>query len=536
MLRCWRIQPRNVLCNVLNYSSISSRSSSSFVDDAVQLASEYPSDFTLQYPPRREYYKELYRTDSNPCYFHDVLKEKDKWTVFNNSHNLPLTSYQKEVMLYCHIPFCEHKCFYCNFAVDTRTNQNQLHDVYVNYMIEGLSRLKDVILPSNGKSQITMSGIDIGGGTPTILEAKTLSRFLDALRPIRDNCTHPFPLSIETTPAIASNHIDRLYALKEGGVDRVSMGLQSTDDDLLSTMNRGKETTLSSTAVKNIQDVGFKRFSVDVIFGLPNQQMKHWKNDLQRIVDMDMNIVTTYDCLYRGKGRAMTKNNSVPSPEAYGEFYDYGYEFLTKNGFYAPYGSVNFCKYEGETGTSAYFEGRLLDGLQFIGLGNYASSVFDDKWWFAPYSVDQWIHDIDNCEENNSKDPIERLGSYLPLGDCYTLPLEERAAKYILLSLSFGMIDPKRFYNVFNKDIHCIYPDSFQYAIDNEWIWQDSDGIYYIVPGQFKNMSKIRSLFYSSNAISWLKNIRDHPQEQYRHRIKALKEKKQQKSSITESV
>ena len=87
-----------------------------------------------------------------------------------------------------------------------------------------------------------------------------------------------------------------------------------------------------------------------------------------------------------------------------------------------------------------------------------------------------------------------------------------------------------------NKDIHCIYPDSFQYAIDNEWIWQDSDGIYYIVPGQFKNMSKIRSLFYSSNAISWLKNIRDHPQEQYRHRIKALKEKKQQKSSITESV
>merc|ERR1712232_145789 len=49
-------------------------------------------------------------------------------------------------------------------------------------------------------------------------------------------------------------------------------------------------------------------------------------------------------------------------------------------------------------------------------------------------------------------------------------------------------------------------------------------------------MSKIRSLFYSSNAISWLKNIRDHPQEQYRHRIKALKEKKQQKSSITESV
>mgnify|MGYP005995338779 CR=1 FL=1 len=502
---------------------VNSSAHNQHIKEAILLATEYPSDFTLQYPPRREYYKELYRTPGEPKYLHQVIGDS---TILNNKVHYPLTDYDKKLLLYCHIPFCEHKCFYCNFAVDTRTNQNQLHDLYVSHMIEGLKRIQCTLFDKN--NGLEMSGIDIGGGTPTILEARTLSRFLEALRPIRDACTHPNPLSIETTPAIASKHMDRLYALKEGGVDRVSMGMQSTDDDLLTQMNRGKEATLSSQAVKNIQQVGFKRFSVDVIFGLPNQMMKHWRNDLQRVVDLGIDIVTTYDCLYRGKGRAMTKKSSIPSPEAYGEFYDYGYQFLTSHGFKAPYGSVNFSRHEGETGTSAYFEGRLLDGLQFLGLGNYASSVYAEKWWFAPYSVDQWQQDISDFPEGLPNDDVHQLSEYFPLGDCYTLPLAERAAKYILLSLSFGIIDPARFYHIFSMNIHEVYHESLQFAVAQNFIWlDDSSDCYYIVPGQFKNMPKLRALFYSHNAIKWLQNVRDNPRDQFKHRLQAAKAKQE---------
>jgi len=482
--------------------------------DSIYLASEHPSDFTIQYPPRREYFKESFRNPAHPKYFDEILK------------NDPIsfsTDYQRKLLLYCHIPFCEHKCFYCNFSVDTRSNQHNLHDIYIDTMIQGLEALNGYV--SQDKHAFQLRGIDIGGGTPTILSAENLQKFLAALKPLRDKCDHSYPLSIETTPAIASKYLDRLEALKAGGVDRVSMGMQSTDDALLEFMNRGKEATLSTKAVRNLQSIGFKRLSVDIIFGLPNQQLKHWQNDLEQIVELGVDVVTTYDCLYRGKGRAMTKKTSyIPSMEEYGKLYDYGYNFLTRNGFHAPYGSVNFSRIPNETGTSAYFEGRLLDGLQFLGLGNYATSVFAGSWWFAPYHVDQWLFDIDQRKTwlaKNSVNPssAERLGVFMPVSDCYSLPMEEFAAKYALFSLSFGVLDPRRFVHIFNCELEEVYYDSLKYALAQGWLWKNSsDNCYYITPGQFKNMPLIRSLFYTRSAINWLKSIQADPSLQYRHR------------------
>src|SRR5207248_10188441 len=109
-------------------------------------------------------------------------------------------------------------------------------------------------------------------------------------------------------------------------------------------------------------------------------------------------------------------------------------------GFHAPYGSVNFSRYAGETGTSPYFEGRLLDGLAYVGVGNYASSLAGECWWFAPARVNDWLQAVE-------------AGTCLPSGDFYRLPVEERMAKYLLLSLSFGFLDPARFRSVFGADL-----------------------------------------------------------------------------------
>ena len=488
------------------------------ISQALYLATEHPSDFTIQYPPRREYFKEKFRANATeqPLSLGGIIGKH-----YETQHTSPFDS---KLLLYCHIPFCEHKCFYCNFAVDTRTNQNNLHNEYVDAMIEALNAFENYFFHNKDIKYVNLRGIDIGGGTPTILEEKNMDRFLKALRPIRDKCSHDYPLSIETTPAIASKHIDRLYVLKENGVDRISMGMQSSDNSLLEKMNRKKEATLSETAIKNMQKVGFSRISADIIFGLPDQQLKHWENDLKTIVDSGVDVVTTYDCLYRGKGRAMTnKTKSIPPVEVYGELYDYGYKYLTANGFYAPYGSVNFSRRPNETGTSAYFEGRLLEGLPYIGLGNYASSLFKNYWWFAPYHVDQWLNDI-HANKNilkSVKDPslLEQLTAYCPISDGYALPVEEVAAKYLLLSLSFGVIDPTRFYNIFKVQFEELYYDSIKVALENRWLWKDDrDGCYYIVPGQFVRMPSIRSLFYSHSSINWITEIQQNPQRMYFHK------------------
>ena len=186
----------------------------------------------------------------------------------------------------------------------------------------------------------------------------------------------------------------------------------------------------------------------------------------------------------------MTRWAGQPPPEVYGELYDMAYDCLTTAGFHAPYGSVNFSRNSGETGTSPYFEGRLLDGLSYVGIGNYASSLVGDAWWFAPYGVNRWLQAVD-------------AGEVLPIGDAYRLPADEIMAKYLLSSLSFGVLDPGRFQACFGQDLKVLFAPALTYAVEHGWLRREGN-VFGIVPGAFRFLPQIRSLFYSAAASSWL--------------------------------
>lgn len=433
------------------------------LNTALELASQHPHDFTIQYPPRREYFKDS----------------------FQGPPNLELAREQQELLLYIHVPFCAARCYYCNFAVDVRPHEH-LHTRYVNGLIRQLEVLPELI------GDVPIGGIDIGGGTPTLLKSRELRRLLAAIQPWRSRSTRLRPLSIETTPAIAAKHPERLEVLHRGSVQRVSMGLQSTDETFLRMVNRSSQLAAEVRAVQNLKAVGFDRLSVDLIFGLPGQTAEHWQRDLERVLVLEVDTITTYDCLYRGKGRALTRRQThLPSPGLYGELYDQAYEFLTGHGFHAPYGSVNYSRRPDETGTSAYFEGRLLDGLPYLGLGNYASSLLDDQWFFAPHAVDTWLAKLDH-------------GELFPVGDCYHLPLAERAAKYLLLGLSFGVVDARRFQRALGAPLEDVVGPALQLAETRGWLVRLGDQ-WRIPPGGFRHMPKLRAIFYTPEALNWLK-------------------------------
>jgi oxygen-independent coproporphyrinogen-3 oxidase len=273
-------------------------------------------------------------------------------------------------------------------------------------------------------------------------------------------------------------------------VDRISLGLQSTSAAILAGVNRAEQAATEARAVENLRRAGFRRVNVDLIFGLPGQTMTVWRADIDRILTLPTDCVTTYDCLYRGKGRIMTRHSGQPPPELYGELYDLAYERLTAAGFHAPYGSVNFSRYRCETGTSPYFEGRLLDGLPYLGIGNYASSLVRDAWWFAPYGVNAWLKAVE-------------AGQNLPIGDGYRLPEEEAMAKYLLSSLSFGILDSERFLVRFGQDLTARFGPALSYAVDQGWLRRAGSG-FGIVPGAFAFMPQVRSLFYSAAAVEWI--------------------------------
>src|SRR4051812_40933217 len=159
---------------------------------ACALAQAQPLEFTLQYPPGRDYFRERFR--------HTLAWER-------------LVAEQTgDLLLYVHVPFCAARCYYCNFAIDLRS-QARVHAAYVDAIVTQLARLLPLV------RHRPLAGIDIGGGTPTLLDTDLLVCLLDAVAPFRALARVPHPLSIETTPDIAAHHPERLDVLRRGGAD-----------------------------------------------------------------------------------------------------------------------------------------------------------------------------------------------------------------------------------------------------------------------------------------------------------------------------
>ena len=434
----------------------------------LKFAEAHPHDFTIQYPVRREYFLQNFRRMPAPA-------TRD-WL-----HDAP------EALLYLHVPFCEAKCFYCNFAVDVSADE----EVQVGY-VDALLRELETHADWLGRTQIR--GIDIGGGTPTRLTAKQLDRLCQAIAPYAQGSGHAFPVSIETTPRIASQEPEKLDVLSRGGVQRVSMGVQSFNAATLALVNRRRQVEQTEQAMSNLRAAGFRRLNLDIIFGLPGQTMQDWEADLDRVITLQPDSITTYDCLYRGKGRALTKiAPSTPSPSVYGAMYDVGYAKLTAAGWHAPYGSVNFSRRPDETGTSACFEGRLLDGLPYLGVGNYASSLRGNHWSFNAYSVGDYVQRI-----NTGQNPCEYY---------YELPKIEAQAKYLLYSLNYGFIDEDRFLRRFGLSLAEAYPQELAHSL-SAGLMQKNGPRWQVMPGRFDRMHLIRGLFYPAAAKDWLMSLR----------------------------
>jgi oxygen-independent coproporphyrinogen-3 oxidase len=424
----------------------------------------HPHDFTIQYPPRREYFMQNFQRMPPPS--------TREWL-----------SNLEELLLYLHVPFCEAKCYYCNFAVDL-SHDERIHRKYVDALLCELESHSDWL----GRRRIL--GVDIGGGTPTRLPATELTRIANAIRPFLNQTSHPFPASIETTPRIAAEQPEKLAALRVGGVDRVSLGVQSFNAATLASVNRRRQIEQTDRAVANLRAAGFARVNLDIIFALPGQSLNDWKQDLERIIALAPDSVTTYDCLYRGHGRALTKRTAaLPPPETYGAMYDLAHGMLAAAGWHAPYGSVNFCRHPSETGTSAYFEGRLLDGKPYLGLGNYATSLRGNFWSFNAQSVPDYTARV-----TARGNPCEFF---------YELPPAESQAKYALFSLNFGFIDEARFVRRFGVRFDEFYAKELCHALAAGWL-EHRGGRWHVKPGQFGRMHAIRSLFYTEPARRWL--------------------------------
>lgn len=186
--------------------------------------------------------------------------------------------------LYFHIPFCKQACHYCNFHFSTR-----LADIeqMVNTMIDELSRRKDYL---NGEP---LSSIYFGGGTPSILSAQELDQLFNTISRHFSIVQNP-EITLEANPDDLT--ADKLEILAQSPVNRLSIGVQSFNENELTWMNRAHKASQAIEAIKMAQDKGLSNLSIDLIYGLPVSTLAEWENNLKTVVDLNIKHLSSY-CL-----------------------------------------------------------------------------------------------------------------------------------------------------------------------------------------------------------------------------------------------
>jgi oxygen-independent coproporphyrinogen-3 oxidase len=242
-----------------------------------------------------------------------------------------------DTSIYLHIPFCKHRCAYCDF--NTYAGQEDSIPAYVKALIqeiEAVSTLKP--------NPISAHTVFFGGGTPSLLSAPQFDSILKALR-ASFTFTADAEISIEANPGTISP--EKLNAIRKSGINRISFGVQSANTEELRMLERIHDFFTVIEAVSTARKAGFDNLNLDLIYGLPQQTLSTWQTTLQRIVDLHPEHISAYALtLEHGTpfGRWSSKGLlPLPDPDLAAEMYEYAEEFLDANG-YIHYEISNWAK------------------------------------------------------------------------------------------------------------------------------------------------------------------------------------------------
>lgn len=245
-----------------------------------------------------------------------------------------------DTSIYLHIPFCTHRCAYCDF--NTYAGQEDSIPAYVDALIREINFV-GVTRPSD---HATIGAIFFGGGTPSLLSGPQLVSIMDALRAVFTFSSN-LEATIEANPGTTS--LNFLQRIRSAGINRLSFGVQSANPDELSMLERAHDFFAVVNSVKWARQAGFDNLNLDLIYGLPEQTLERWQTTVKRIVDLQPQHISAYALtLEHGTpfGRWSEKGMlPLPDPDLAAEMYEWADEFLSTNG-YVQYEISNWAKPE----------------------------------------------------------------------------------------------------------------------------------------------------------------------------------------------
>ena len=318
----------------------------------------------------------------------------------------------KELGIYVHIPFCKRKCNYCDFV--SFQNKNELIEKYIECLCE---EVKQSTKLSNSKDYIVKT-IYIGGGTPSLIESKYIKEIIKEIKK-RFNVDENAEITIEVNPGTVTE--EKLNDYYNSGINRLSIGLQSDNDEILKTIGRIHTYSEFLTTYKLARKIGFKNINIDLMLALTNQTLEMLENTVNNIVKLEPEHISIYSLILE-EGTKLEKQISsgklkLPDENTERMMYYLVKEILKQNE-YNQYEISNYSKkgYESKHNLDCWNQ------KEYIGFGVAAHSYLNMERFSNIIDIEKYIENIElkkiskNYILNEKQDKISQMKEYMMLG------------------------------------------------------------------------------------------------------------------------
>lgn len=362
--------------------------------------------------------------------------------------------------VYIHIPFCEHICYYCDF--NKVFLEGQPVDRYVDLLI------KEMEMKTEGESLDTVETVFVGGGTPTTLNESQIERLSESVHRI-------FPLSKNVEFSFEANpgdlSISKLKAMKRSGVNRISMGVQSFNNELLKKIGRIHTVKDVYQSIRNMEEVGFENVSIDLIFSLPGQTEADFKDTLHQALTLDLPHYSAYSLIIEPKTifyNLMQKGQLIlPTQDAEANMYAFLMNEMERHGK-KQYEISNFAK-EG-------FQSRhnivYWSNEHYFGFGAGAHGYLSDTRYSNFGPLKQYMTPL---EENR-----------LPVFQTKDLTLKEEMEEEMFLGLrKVSGVSKARFFEKFGQELDTTFKEAIQVTSEKGWLENTKENVKLTKAGRF---------------------------------------------------
>ena len=338
----------------------------------------------------------------------------------------------KKISLYIHVPFCKAKCYYCDF--------NSFAGMSGRIAPYFKALLGEIELYGERLKGYGIKTIFIGGGTPSFVDAEYISAVAESCRK-HFNLLEDAEITIEANPGTLS--FEKLAAYRSMGINRLSMGLQACQDDILKSIGRIHKYQEFVENFQQARRAGFSNINVDLIFGLPNQTLEDWKETLEKVAGLEPEHISCYSLSIEEDtvfGDRLKAGELKPADDELDRsMYHMAKDMLTSYG-YGHYEISNFAK----AGFECLHNLTYWKAEEYAGLGAGAHSYLDSVRFNNVYSVENYI------------DCITR--GTLPVEDEHPLDAEEKMSEFMMLGFRLiGGISLTEFMQRFGSDVYALF-------------------------------------------------------------------------------